>query len=86
MIDKHPGIIFKCKDTDDVIQAVNFGRENDLEVSIRSGGHNGAGLALVDNGLVIDLSEMKNIEVDSEKKTAVVQPGNTLRRSGQSHP
>ena len=79
MIDKHPKIIFKCKDTDDVIQAVNYGRENDLEVSVRSGGHNGAGLALVDNGLVIDLSEMKNIEVDSEKKTAVVQPGNTLR-------
>ncbi len=79
MIDKHPGIIFKCKDTDDVIQAVNFGRENKLEVSIRGGGHNGAGLALVDDGLVIDLSEMKNIQVDGKKKTAVVQPGNTLR-------
>lgn len=78
MIDKHPEIIFKCKDTDDVIQAVNFGRENKLEVSIRSGGHNGAGLALVDDGLVIDLSEMKNIQVDGKKKTAVVQPGNTL--------
>ncbi len=78
MIDKHPEIIFKCKDTDDVIQAVNFGRENNLEVSIRSGGHNGAGLALVDGGLVIDLSEMKAIEINAEKKTAKIQPGRTL--------
>ena len=78
MIDKRPEIIFKCKDADDVIQAVNFGRENNLEVSIRSGGHNGAGLALVNDGLVIDLSEMKHIHIDPKKKTAVVQPGNTL--------
>jgi len=78
MIDKHPGIIFKCKDVEDVVQAVNFGRENDLEVSIKSGGHNGAGLALVDDGLVIDLSEMKAIEINAENKTAKIQPGRTL--------
>ncbi len=79
MIDKHPGIIFKCKDVEDVVQAVNFGRANNLEVSIKSGGHNGAGFALVDDGLVIDLSEMKAIEVDPDTKTAKVQPGNLLR-------
>ncbi|WP_373517938.1 FAD-binding oxidoreductase, partial [Pricia sp.] len=79
MIDKHPGVIFKCKDVEDVVQAVNFGRENHLEVSIKSGGHNGAGFALVDDGLVIDLSEMKAIEIDPDTKTAKVQPGNLLR-------
>ncbi|MEP3210738.1 MAG: FAD-binding oxidoreductase [Maribacter sp.] len=78
MIDKHPALIFKCKDVDDVIMAVNFARENGLEVSIRSGGHNGAGLALVEDGLVIDLSTMKEIKVNPEKKTAKLQPGNTL--------
>ena len=78
MIDKHPGIIIKCKDVDDVIQAVNFAREKELEVSIRSGGHNGAGLALCEDGLVIDLSEMKDIQIDPDQRTAVVQTGCTL--------
>ncbi|WP_373514587.1 FAD-binding protein, partial [Persicitalea sp.] len=58
MIDKKPAAFAKCLNTDDVIAAVNFGRANDLEASILSGGHNGAGLGLVDDGLVIDLSEM----------------------------
>lgn len=79
MIDKHPGIILKCRDKEDVIQAVNFGRENNLEASIRSGGHSGAGLALCEDGLVIDLSEMKEIHVDPELRTAVIAPGNMLR-------
>ena len=79
MIDKRPSIIVKCKNEDDVIDAVNFARKNNLDVSIRSGGHNGAGLALVDKGLVIDLSEMKNIQVDSQTNTAVIGPGNTLK-------
>ncbi|MGB5821244.1 MAG: FAD-binding oxidoreductase [Saonia sp.] len=79
MIDKHPAIIFKCLDKDDVIQAVNFARENNLEVAIRSGGHNGAGLALVNDGLVIDLSEMKSIQIDPDTQMAKIQPGNTLR-------
>lgn len=78
MIDKRPQIIFKCKDVEDVVEAVNFGRENHLEVAIKSGGHNGAGLALVDDGLVIDLSEMKAIEINAESKTAKIQPGRTL--------
>jgi len=78
MIDKHPGIILKCKDKNDVIHAVNFGRENGLEASIRSGGHNGAGLALCEEGLVMDLSEMKDIEIDPKNRTAVISPGNTL--------
>jgi len=77
MIDKHPGCIVKCKNTEDVIAAIHFARTNGLEVSIRSGGHNGPGLALVDDGLVIDLSPMKAIQVDAKKKTVKVEAGCT---------
>lgn len=79
MIDKRPAVIVKCKNIPDVVHAVKIAHENQLEVAIKSGGHNGAGLALVDNGLVIDLSEMKGIEVNQETKTAQIQPGNLLR-------
>ena len=78
MIDKHPAVIVKCKDASDVVQAVNFAREHNLETSIRSGGHNGAGLALCDDGLVIDLSDMKAIDIDADKGTARIESGNTL--------
>ncbi len=77
MIDKRPGLIVKCKNQKDVIKAVNFARKESLEVSIRSGGHSGPGLALVDGGMVIDLSLMKSIHVDPENKTARVEPGCT---------
>src|SRR5690606_3377873 len=78
MIDKRPAIILKCANADDVVQGVNFARKNKMEVSVKSGGHNGAGLALVDNGLVIDLSNMKDIQIDRGQKIAKIQPGNTL--------
>ncbi|CAL65161.1 FAD-binding oxidoreductase [Christiangramia forsetii] len=78
MIDKKPAMIVKCKDEEDVIDSVNFARRNNLEVSIRSGGHNGAGLALVENGLVIDLSDMKRLNIDPTTKTAIIESGNTL--------
>ena len=78
MIDKQPAVIIKCIDATDVIHAIKFARENNMEVSIRSGGHNGAGLALVDDGLVIDLSGMKDIRINPEKRTAKIQPGSTL--------
>lgn len=78
MIDKHPGIIVQCTSAKEVSQAIHVAREHDLEVSIRSGGHNGAGLALVDGGMVIDLSGMKKIEVYPERNQARVEPGNTL--------
>jgi FAD/FMN-containing dehydrogenase len=77
MIDKHPGIIVKCKDADDVITAVQFARKEGIEVSIRSGGHSGPGLALVDDGLVIDLSPLKGIQVDFKNRTARVEAGCT---------
>ncbi len=79
MIDKKPAAILKCKNADDVVIAVNFAWELKLEVSIKSGGHNGAGLALVDDGLVIDLSEMNEIQVNPENETAKIQAGCLLK-------
>ncbi|WP_306052976.1 FAD-binding oxidoreductase [Natronococcus wangiae] len=77
MIDKHPRLIARCTDVADVIAAVNFGRERELETAIRSGGHSGPGLCTVDDGLVIDLSNMTGTRVDLETKTVHVEPGCT---------
>lgn len=79
MIDKRPAMIVKCKNEKDVQAAVDFARAEGIEVSVRGGGHNGPGLALVEDGMVIDLSLMKNIRVDPDKKTAIVQAGCLLR-------
>jgi len=76
MIDKFPGMIVKCVDVADVIYAVNFGRENNLLVAVRGGGHNGGGLGLCDGGLVIDLSGIKFVHVDTAEKTVRVGGGN----------
>ena len=64
MIDKRPLLIARCADASDVIACVNFGRDNKLPIAIRGGGHNGPGLGSVDDGLVIDLSQMKGVRVD----------------------
>ena len=64
MIDKRPVLIARCVDVADVITAVNFGREQNLLIAIRGGGHNGPGLGSVDDGLVIDLSLMKSVHVN----------------------
>ncbi len=77
-IDKHPGLIARCSGVADVIAAVNFARENKVLVAIRGGGHNVGGRALCDGGLVIDLSRMKGIHVDSRRKRARVLAGATL--------
>ena len=76
MIDKHPGLIVKCMDVADVIYAVNFGRENNLLVAVRGGGHNGGGLGICDDGLVIDLSGIKFVHVDTTANTVRVGGGN----------
>src|SRR5690348_13151987 len=75
MVDKRPRLIARCVDVADVIAAVAYGRENGLLTAIRGGGHNGAGLATVDDGLVIDLSRMKGIRVDPAAKTVRVEGG-----------
>jgi hypothetical protein len=63
MIDKRPLLIARCVDVADVITAVNFGRDLDLLIAIRGGGHNGPGLGSCDDGLVIDLSMMKSVPI-----------------------
>src|SRR5437764_6899926 len=75
MIDKRPALIARCADRDDVVAAVNFGREQGLDIAIRCGGHNGPGLGSVDDGLVIDLSGLKPIAVDPDARTATIGGG-----------
>jgi FAD/FMN-containing dehydrogenase len=75
MIDKRPALIVRCKDAEDVVNAVNFGRHNQLTVAIRGGGHNGPGFGTCDNGLVIDLSQMRGIHVDPSNSTVRVEGG-----------
>jgi FAD/FMN-containing dehydrogenase len=72
MIDKHPRLIAHCRDVADVIAVVNFAREQQLETAVLGGGHSAPGLSLVENGLVIDLSEMKGIRVDPKARTVRV--------------
>lgn len=76
MIDKRPGMFVMCADVADVIASVNFVRENNLCVAIRGGGHNGGGLGLCDDGLVIDLSGIKFVRVDTSDNTVRVGGGN----------
>ena len=78
MVDRHPGAIVFCVGSDDVVAAVNFARSRSLLVAVRAGGHNIAGASVCDDGLVIDLSRMKQIEVDRIKRTARAQAGLNL--------
>ena len=78
MINKHPALIARCKNSKDVSLAVKFARNHNLLVSIRGGGHNVAGNSVCDDGLMIDLSLMNNVSVDQKKMTAIVGPGCTL--------
>ena len=75
MIDKCPMMIARCTDVADVVAAVNFARQNDLRVAIRGGGHNVAGRALTDGGVMIDLAEMKGIAIDPVQATATAEGG-----------
>ncbi|RIK37590.1 MAG: hypothetical protein DCC58_17795, partial [Chloroflexi bacterium] len=77
MIDKRPALIARCTGTADVVACVRFAAEHDLLVAVRGGGHNVAGNAVCDGGLVIDLSPMKGILVDPVKRTARAQAGVT---------
>ncbi len=88
LVNKRPALIARCKGTADIADAVNLARELRLEVAIRGGGHNVAGRATVDGGLMIDLSTMKGIHVDPKTRTARAQGGNTwaeFNRETQLH-
>ncbi|WP_111709468.1 FAD-binding oxidoreductase [Lutibacter citreus] len=76
MIDKKPGLFAMCVDVADVMASINFGRNNDLLIAVRGGGHNGGGLGLCDDGLVIDLSGIKFVLVDTSDNTVRVGGGN----------
>src|SRR5437773_5090549 len=75
MIHKKPRLVARCADVADVIRSVNFGRENDLLVAIRGGGHNAGGLGICDDGLVIDLASIKYTRVDPAARTVTVGGG-----------
>jgi FAD/FMN-containing dehydrogenase len=75
LIDRRPGLIVRCRTTDDVVAALALVRRAGLEVSVRGGGHNVAGRAVTEGGVMIDLAEMKGITIDPEKRTATAQGG-----------
>lgn len=77
MIDRRPAIIARCADTDDVSRVVAFARDRDLLVSVRGGGHNVSGNAVCQDGVVIDLSPMRDVVVDADARTARVKGGAT---------
>jgi FAD/FMN-containing dehydrogenase len=78
LIDKHPALIARCAGIGDVLDSVNFAREHKLLLAVRGGGHNVAGNAVCDGGLVIDLSPMKGIRVDPERSSVRAESGATL--------
>jgi len=79
MIDKRPALIARCAGVADVRNCVNFGQANDLLLAVRGGGHNIAGNAVCDGGLVIDLSRMKSVRVDPARRRARAEAGLTWR-------
>jgi FAD/FMN-containing dehydrogenase len=75
MIDKRPALIAQCRTIEDVAQAIRVGREHDLEVAVRGGGHSVAGMGLCDGGIVVDLRRMNAVTVDPDARTATVAGG-----------
>lgn len=88
LIDKRPAVIARCKNTADVVVAVQAARQTGLEISIRGGGHNVAGRAVTEGGLMIELSLMNGVTVDPAARTAVAEGGATwaeFNRATQAH-
>jgi FAD/FMN-containing dehydrogenase len=77
MIDKRPALIARCAGPDDVAKAIAFARDRDLSIAVRGGGHNGAGLGSCDDGVVIDLSLLRDIQIDPHARTVRVGGGAT---------
>ncbi|MGH3178634.1 MAG: FAD-binding oxidoreductase, partial [Streptosporangiaceae bacterium] len=79
LIDKRPALIARCRTVPDIVDAVSIGREQAAEISVRGGGHNVAGLAVTDGGLMIDLAPMKGIRIDPARRTIWAQAGATWK-------
>src|SRR5438034_4279244 len=77
LIDRRPAAIARCVDADDVATALAFAQEHDLEIAVRGGGHNPAGHCAVADGLVVDLSRMRKVEVDPDARLAICEGGAT---------
>jgi FAD/FMN-containing dehydrogenase len=88
LVDRKPALIVRARSAQDVVAALAFARSGGFEVSVRGGGHNVAGRAVTDGGVMIDLAEMKNITVDPERGTATAQGGvtwNELNEAAAGH-
>ena len=75
--DKHPALIVRVADTADVVRVVTYAREHEIELAVRSGGHSAVGLCSSDGGIVLDLHDMRALDIDAPRRTAWVQPGLT---------
>jgi FAD/FMN-containing dehydrogenase len=78
MIDRHPALVVRCAGVNDIRQAVNFARTHGLLLAVKGGGHNIAGNAVCDGGMLIDLSRMRSVQIDPAQRVAHVEPGATL--------
>ena len=88
MIDRRPAVIARCEGVGDVAHAIRFGRDHDLPIAVRSGGHSIGGFSTCDDGIVVDLSPMHGVEVDPERRVAHVRGGSLLREldeAAQAH-
>jgi FAD/FMN-containing dehydrogenase len=77
LIDRRPSIIVRCTSTSDVIATIRFARKHDLEIAIKAGGHNAAGYASTEGGILLDMAGMRAVGVDPERRNANAQPGLT---------
>jgi FAD/FMN-containing dehydrogenase len=78
MIDRRPALIARCERAADIVACVGFARAHGLDVSVKGGGHNVSGTAVCDGGLMIDLSPMKRVQIDAQRRTVRAEPGLTL--------
>ena len=88
LVDRRPAVIARCRGMADIVDALRFARSQGLEISVRGGGHNIAGRAVVDGGSMIDLSLMKSVHVNAAARTAIVEGGvlwKELNRETQLH-
>jgi FAD/FMN-containing dehydrogenase len=77
MIERRPRLVVRCSSPEDIANALAYARENGLDVAVRAGGHSVAGMSLVDDGLVIDVRGLRELEVDPERRVARVGAGLT---------